>query len=208
MKKLIISLIAGVGLTGLMACQNSGETNKQECLDSTGAVIENIMTRLSVRKFTDKAIPADTMEQLLKCGMAAPSAVNKQPWAFVVVTDRAVLDSLAAGHPNFRLETAAAAIVVCGDKERFLEGPAAEFWVQDCSAVTENILLAAHAYGLGAVWCGVYHGPESDRVPKVSAALNLPDNIIPLNVIAMGYPDEQNQPKDKWKPENIHYQKW
>lgn len=208
MKKIILSLIAGVGLMGLASCQNSEDKAKQDCPGTTEAVIENIMTRVSVRQFTDKQIPADTLEQIIKCGMAAPSAVNMQPWAFVEVTDRDVLDSLSTITPNFRLETATAAIIVCGDSSRFLEGSHSEYWVQDCSAVTENILLAAHAYGLGAVWCGVYHGPDSDLVPDVKEKLGLPENVTPLCVIAMGYPAGENQPKNKWKPELIHYQKW
>ena len=190
-----------------MSC-NTGSDAQSESCDTTSAVITNIMTRASVRQFTDQKIAADTLEQLIKCGMAAPSAVNAQPWAFVVVTDREVLDSLEAHHPYSNLKTAAAAIIVCGDMERALKGPAQEYWVQDCSAATENILLAAHAYGLGAVWCGVYHGPDSERVPAVTKTLELPEGIIPLDLIALGYPANKVEPKDKWKPELIHYNKW
>lgn len=208
MKTLFLSAIAALGLISLAAC-DSCDNSKTCAADNTEAVINNIMTRTSIRKFVaDKAIPADTLEQLVKCGMAAPSAVNAQPWAFVVVTEREVLDSLNANHPWARLETATAAIVVCGDMKKALEGPAREYWVQDCSAATENILLAAHAYGLGAVWCGVYHGAESERVAPISKVLNLPDDIIPLDIITLGFPDENPTPKDKWKPEQVHYQTW
>jgi len=98
------------------------------------------------------------------------------------------------------------AIAVCGDMEKALEGPAQAFWVQDCSAATENILLAAHALGLGAVWTGCY--PMMERMTNVSQVLNLPANLVPLSVIVMGYPNEQPEPKDKWKPENVTYNRF
>ena len=184
-------------------CESSAVNSSE---NTTEAVIQNIMTRTSVRKFTDRAIASDTLEQLVKCGMAAPTAVNKQPWAFVVVTDRVVLDSLENVHPWANLKTATAAIIVCGDYEKKLEGEAGEYWVQDCSAATENILLAAHAYGLGAVWCGVY--PTTERIAGVRRVLDLPSTIMPLNIITMGYPATANEPKDKWNPDVVHFQKW
>ncbi len=168
--------------------------------------IENIMTRASVRQFTDQPIPSDTLETLVKAGMAAPTAVNKQPWDFVVVTDRIVLDSLMAHHPHANLKTATAAIIVCGNLEKALPDDAQAYWIQDCSAATENILLAAHSLGLGAVWCGVYPIPE--RIAPVSATLQLPSHVIPLNIISMGYPAAEPQPKDKWNPEAVHYNVW
>ncbi|MCH5240557.1 MAG: nitroreductase family protein [Muribaculaceae bacterium] len=175
-------------------------------VDTTKIVMENILTRTSIRQFTDQKIDKDIIDNLLKAGMAAPSAVNAQPWAFVVVDDKAILDSLNEVKPWFNLKTATAAIIVCGDMSKAMEGPGREYWVQDCSAVTENILLAAHAYGLGAVWCGVY--PNQEIIPGVVKVLNLPENIIPLNVITMGYPAENPEPKDKFKSENIHYNVW
>lgn len=174
--------------------------------DDANAVLSNIATRASVRQFTNQPIDKSTLESLVRAGMAAPSAVNKQPWAFVVITERSVLDSLQNVHPYANLKTATAAIVVCGDTEKALQGYAREYWIQDCSAATQNILLAAHALGLGAVWCGVH--PDPKRVSEVSRVLRLPESIIPLNIITMGYPASQPQPKDKWKPENIHYQRW
>ena len=174
--------------------------------DDANAVLSNIATRASVRQFTNQPIDKSTLESLVRAGMAAPSAVNKQPWAFVVITERSVLDSLQNVHPYANLKTATAAIVVCGDTEKALQGYAREYWIQDCSAATQNILLAAHALGLGAVWCGVH--PDPKRVSEVSRVLRLPESIIPLNIITMGYPASQPQPKDKWKPENIHYQHW
>ena len=209
MKKL--SLLAGAAcLMGIVSsCNGAGGDAKADAAsagDATAIVIENIMTRTSIRQFTDEPIGKDTLDQIVKAGMAAPSAVNAQPWAFVVVTDKNVLNALNEIKPWFNLKTATAAIVVCGDMNKAMEGTGREYWVQDCSAATENILLAAHAYGLGAVWCGVYPNPEI--VPGVSKVLSLPDSIIPLNVITMGYPAENPEPKDKFKKENIHYQKW
>lgn len=185
---------------------SSAETSKGEACDSTQIVIENIMTRCSIREFTDREISRDTLDVIVKAGMAAPSAMNKQPWSFVVVTDRAVLDALNDNHPYANLKTATAAIIVCGVMDRTIEGSGREYWVQDCSAATENILLAAHAYGLGAVWCGVY--PTEERIAAISSVLGLPEGIVPLNVITMGYPDQEPDVKDKWNPENVHYQKW
>lgn len=116
----------------------------------------------------------------------------------------AALLSLAACSSNEpALATDGKAIVVCGDMSKALEGDARSFWVQDCSAATENILLAAHALGLGAVWTGLY--PNMERVNAVSEVLNLTDNIIPLCTVVIGYPAEQPQPKDKWNPDNVSY---
>lgn len=194
-------------VTGMASC-NCKEGDSKDCNGNKGSaetVIENIMTRVSVREFTDRQIGKDTLESIVKAGMAAPSAMDKRPWAFMVINEKAVLDSLNAVHPHANLKTATAAIIVCGDMSKTEEG-VRDFWVQDCSAATENILLAAHAYGIGAVWCGVY--PVEERVKDVKAALNLPENIIPLDIVTMGYPAGENQPKDKWNPENVHYNKW
>lgn len=203
-------MLLALPLAGLVmaACSSEAATagSSNETPKDEKAVIENIMTRVSVRQFTDKKIAPETLDTILRAGMAAPSAMNKQPWAFVVVTERSVLDTLRAKHPHSNLATATAAIIVCGDYQKTIEGDGKEYWVQDCSAATENILLAAHGLGLGAVWCGVY--PIEERMKDVSAVLGLPADIVPLNVIAMGYPAENPAPKDKWNKGNIHYNKW
>lgn len=204
MKKLQF-IIAGAALLAASSCATTpSETSALTSTDAAQAVIGNIMTRTSVRQYTDRQISADTLETLLKAGMAAPTAVNKQPWAFVVTTGRDALDSLATLQP--RLKTAAAAITVCGDMTRAIEGEGRDFWVQDCSAATENILLAAHALGLGAVWTGVY--PIAERIDNVSHALALPDSVVPMCIIAVGYPVADQEPKDKWDPSKVHYQRW
>ena len=144
---------------------------------------------------------------MLRAGMAAPTAVNAQPWHFVVVSDKAKLGELAAANPHAgMLKSAPLAIVVCGDMTKAMEGKGRQFWIQDCSAATENILLAAHAQGLGAVWTALY--PMEERIQPVSEALKLPDTLIPLCTVVIGYPAEQPEPKDKWKPENVSYNEY
>ncbi|MBP5135132.1 MAG: nitroreductase family protein, partial [Paludibacteraceae bacterium] len=164
--------------------------------------INNIMTRTSVRQYTDEPVSKEDIETMLRAGMAAPTAVNKQPWHFVVVTDKAKLKELSGGRGRM-FDQCAVAIVVCGNMEKALSGKAQEYWIQDCSAATENILLSAHALGLGAVWTGVY--PITDRVANVTKVLKLPTTIVPLCTIVIGHPAEQPKPKDKWKPENVSY---
>lgn len=165
--------------------------------------IENIMTRTSIRAFTPEAVSEQDIETMLRAAMAAPTAVNKQPWQFVVITDRALLDTIAADQPNIHMAAKAPlAIVVCGDMELALTGPEQAFWVQDASAATENLLLSAHALGLGAVWCGIH--PVAAREAYFRSLLNLPDGVVPLACVVIGHPDQQPQPKDKWKPERIH----
>lgn len=170
-------------------------------------VLQNILNRKSVRHFSDDKVTKEQIEILLRAAMAAPSAKNVQPWAFVVVTERETLDLLADKLPYAKmLFRANAAIVVCGVPHKAGDGTPAGYWVQDCSAATQNILLAAEAIGLGAVWTGVYPRPE--RVTVVADALNLPEDVIPLNVIPIGVPDGQEKPKDKYKAENVIWNKW
>jgi nitroreductase len=169
---------------------------------SENEAIKNIMTRTSIRKYTDQPVSKADIETLLRAGMAAPTAVNKQPWHFVAVTDKAKLKELSGGRGGM-LEQCALAIVVCGNMEKTMQGKGQEFWIQDCSAATENILLAANALGLGAVWTGGY--PMEERVASISKALKLPETIIPLCTIVIGHPAERPTPKDKWKPENVSY---
>lgn len=174
---------------------------------SSNKAIENIMTRTSVREYDPaRSISADTVETLLKAAMAAPTAVNRQPWAYVVINDRDSLDSLAEALPYAKmLRQAPLAIVTCGDLDKAFEGEPS-YWIQDVSASTENLLLAANALGLGAVWTGVY--PTQERVKAVSETLGLPSNIVPLAVVPIGYPAREHTPKDKWNPEAVHYNHW
>jgi nitroreductase len=182
-------------------------SNTPKEMDQTNNTLEIIHQRKSVRNYTDQKVEKEKLEALVKAGMAAPTAVNKQPWAFVVIDDKEVLNQLGDALPYAKMaKKAGGAIIVCGDLSKALEGWEQEFWIQDCSAATQNILLAAESMGLGAVWTAAY--PAKDRMKSVIDILNLPEHIIPLNVIPIGYPKGIEKPKDKWKPENMHWQKW
>ena len=162
--------------------------------------------RTSVRVYTPQAVEPAQTACLLRAAMAAPSSKNRRPWHFVVVSQAAVRQALAAQLPYAKmLNEAPLSIAVCGDTDVHT-GEAAVSWVMDCSAATENLLLAATAMGLGAVWTGVY--PYEDRITAVRKALALPENIVPLNIIAVGHPAKPPAAKDKWLPERIHYEQW
>ena len=166
-------------------------------------VLDNILARTSIRSYQDRPVEQDKIEKLLRAGMAAPSAVDKRPWHFVVVTDKEVLNGLAEANPNAGMAARAPlAIVVCGDKTKALTR-VPDYWVQDVAAATENILLAAQGMGLGAVWTGTY--PVTERVEKVAKVVNLPEHIIPFCTIVIGYPERPQAPKDKWDEGNISY---
>lgn len=166
-------------------------------------VFEVIHNRKSVRQYQEKTVPDEKIETMLRAAMAAPTARNIQPWQFYVITSREVLNQLAESLPYAKmLAHAPMAIVVAGDTQK--GNPNEEQihnWTLDCAAATQNLLLAAEAQGLGAVWTGVY--PYQLRIDAVKKALNLPDHIVPLNIIPVGYPKEDVQPKDKWDPEKI-----
>ncbi len=169
--------------------------------NDANVAINNIMTRTSIRSYTDEPVTDAQIETLLRAGMAAPSAVNKQPWKFVVVKNRAKLKEIADSiGPSRAAAGAACVIAVCGDMTKTLDGVGRDFWIHDCSAATENILLAAHALGLGAVWMGI--SPDKVRVQTARTLLDIPENQEVLCFIAIGYPAENPTPKDKWKPEN------
>ncbi|MRR09584.1 nitroreductase family protein [bacterium] len=165
-----------------------------------------IHARKSVRRFTGGAVGREQLDTLLRAGMAAPTAMNRQPWSFVVVEGRAALDSLAAAMPRSRLlGKAGAAIVVCAAAAE-AAGGRAEFAVIDASLAAGNILLAAEALGLGAVWTACY--PDSGLMAAARRALAIPDGVVPLAIIPVGRPTGDDQPKDKYRPEKIHWGKW
>jgi nitroreductase len=171
------------------------------------AALETIYKRTSIRSYSSEKVEKDAILTLLRAGMSAPSAVNKQPWAFMVIDNRDLMEKIGDEFKNAgMIKKASCAIIVCGDLKLALEGVAQEFWVQDCSAATQNILLAAHSMGLGAVWCGVYPNPE--RVEALKALLSLPEHIVPLNIIPIGVREKEQEPKDKWKEDRIHWNKW
>ena len=171
-------------------------------------LFETIASRTSIRKFDpSKPVSDADIEKILKAGMCAPSAMDRRPWEFIVVKDKAKLAALGSRLPYSRCGNGAyVAIVVCGNLDNGLPGRGKEYWIHDCSAATMNILLAAKGLGLGAVWTGVY--PGEDRVAVVREVLSIPEGYAPLNVIPLGYPAENPTPKDKWNPAKVHHDKW
>lgn len=166
--------------------------------------MDSILKRRSIRKYKDIKVSDEVVEDLLRAAMAAPSAGNEQPWEFVVLRDKEVMKRITEIHPYSKmLLNSDVAIVVCGNEEKeVFKG----YWVQDCSAATENILLAAQNMGLGAVWLGVY--PIADRVEKIKELLGLPGNVIPLSIVPVGYPDEEKTPADRFDKTRIHLNRW
>ena len=192
MKNLLIVLcIFGNSCSGI-----SQQTEKTE-----NPVIENILSRKSVRDFIGKKVENEKIAILLKAGMAAPSGRDLRPWELIVIQNRSTLDSMAAELPYAKmLNKAPMAIIVCGDSIR------SSYWYLDCSAVSENILLAAESLKLGAVWTAAY--PYEDRINTVRKYTNIPENIIPLCVIPIGYPNGSQSPKNKFDEKKIHYEKF
>jgi len=174
---------------------------------NNNSVLQAIYNRKSVRHFTDEIVTKEQLEELIRAGMAAPTARNLQPWSFIGIKNREMLDQLANGLPYAKmLFRANAAIVVCGIPDRSGQDSPEGYWIQDCSAATQNILIAAEAIGLGAVWTGVY--PRQERVSIVREILGIPEKVIPLNVLPIGYPDGMDKPKDKFRTENIIWDGW
>lgn len=163
-----------------------------------------IFSRKSIRKYKDRKVSEEIVLELLKAAMAAPSAGNEQPWVFIVLRDKEVMRRITEFHPYSKmLLNCDVAIVVCGDETKeFFKG----YWVLDCSAASENILLAAEDMGLGAVWLGVY--PMEDRVSDMKELLNLPAHVTPLSIIPVGYPDEDRKPAERFNKDRIHYDRW
>ncbi|HVN48705.1 MAG TPA: nitroreductase family protein, partial [Bacteroidota bacterium] len=169
-------------------------------------ILSTIYERKSVRNFTGESIAQEELIELVKAGMAAPSAVNCQPWEFILVTEHATLDKLADALPYAKmLYKAGAAIIVCGVPE-LAHRKYHEFAVIDSTLASENILLAAEALGLGAIWTAAYPYPE--RIEPVRTILQIPENIIPLNVIPVGHPTGEDVPKQKFNKTKIHYEQW
>lgn len=211
MKKL--SLLALAVVMMLAAACGSREAQPAE-----KSALEVIKARTSIRSFTGEKLTEEQIHTLLDAAMAAPTAADIRPWRFVVITDDEVKSGLYSGAQHKHMvETAGAVIVVCGETIRKAlphdaqEGaePTAvpnRYWYEDCSAATQNLLLAATALDLGAVWLSCY--PSDRIVTRISAYLGLPETVLPLAIVPVGYPAENPEPKDKWDPDNIHYNKW
>ena len=194
LKIILSAFFAMVSMTGFA----------QASTDGSQAVLDNIHARKSGRSYTEDPVSPEQVETLLKAAMAAPSGMNQQPWRFVVVREQATKDKLASGF-NKMIAKAPVVIVVCGKTTGKIGGTNRN-WTADCAAATENLLLAAEALGLGAVWTACY--PYEDRMNPAIEALGLPDNVSPYCIVPVGHPSGNHKPKDKWKPENIHYEKW
>ncbi len=207
----ILTLLLAVALV-VLSFTTATLSNKLEAtpvavaVDTESVVLDAIMTRTSVRSYTSQPVESSKVETLLKAAMAAPTAGNRQPWQYVVITDRVILDAIPPVVKGAHMAAKAQlAIAVCGVPAESFPGAQAEYWVQDCSAATENMLLAAHSMGLGAVWCGVYPNDANDRTGKIAQLLSLPEGTIPLNIVVIGYPNAEPHVKDKWKPARVHY---
>lgn len=203
---IIILLALGLVFTSYKWVVSSSQSSvTDDCAKSS--TIEDIMSRTSIRSYADFPVGKETVDTLLRAAMAAPTAGNKQPWRFVVIDNKKTLESVGEKFQNMKMaRNASLAVVLCGDTLSTFTGEGVGYWIQDVSAATENLLLAAHAVGLGAVWCGIY--PISERVEYFSGLLKLPENVIPMACVCIGYPDGQTTPKDKWNPDYVRYNEW
>lgn len=166
--------------------------------------MDAILGRRSIRRYTSKPVEGALVREILAAAMSAPSAGNEQPWHFIVITNRSLLDEIPKFHPySTMLKEAALAILVCGDLnlEKY-KG----YWIQDCSAATQNLLLAAHARGLGAVWLGIY--PIEERVKGMRELMGLPDHVVPLSLVSLGYPAERKPPANRFREARVHDNRW
>ncbi len=167
------------------------------------SIQDTIYERRSIRQYQEKPVEREKLETLLKAAMAAPSAMNIKPWEFVVVTEPETMDEIRSSL-MFGKHNAPAVIVVCGNTAFFKHPMASKFWVQDCSAATENILLAAVELGLGTVWLGVH--PIHNFSKRISQILHLPEKVKPLNVIYVGYPAEEKPARTQYDPDRVHWE--
>ena len=191
--------------SGMMACLAGSAWAADEALMND--TLKTIFSRKSIRSYKDEPVSKEKLEMLIKAGMAAPTAVDKRPWEYIVITDRKVLKQLADALPYAKMaSTAAAAIIVGGDVRKQWGGLESDYWIMDCSAATENILLAAESMGLGAVWTAIY--PEDARIRAVRQILGIPPHIVPLNLVPVGVPAGREKPKDKYNPAQIHWNRW
>ena len=166
--------------------------------------IQAILTRRSIRKYKKKPISEKVIKELLEAAMSAPSAGNEQPWHFIIIDDPNILSKVPTFHSHAQmLKNASIAILVCGDMNL---DEHQGMWIQDCSAATENILIAIRAKDLGAVWLGLY--PRKERIKGMIELLRLPQNIMPFSLISIGHPVENQGKVDRYNPLRIHHNKW
>lgn len=168
-------------------------------------IINTILQRRSIRQYEAKPVEQEKITLLLQAAMAAPNACNSQPWEFVVITDEGILSELRSGL-QFAHYNAPLAIVICGNIKIANNSAARHYWVQDCSAATENLLIATTSLGLGTVWIGVY--PLPSVIEKVSKIANLPENVTPLCVVYVGYPAEEKPARTQYDEHRVHWQQY
>ena len=190
----------------LGALSHGGAASPAQSASRKETALSVIHNRKSVRVFTEQTVSNSDLDAIIRAGMAAPTGFDARPWQFIAITDRGIMLELRKelGYAK-GLDTSPAAIVVCGDMNK-ADARAPEFWITDTSAATENMLLAIEAMDLGGVWCTIY--PGEDRMTHARKVLSLPNHIMPLCVIPIGYPAGENFPKDKYDPATIHWEKW
>ena len=204
----ILALALVASLSRLVYVVSADSDKVEQTADAKSVVWQNIMSRKSVRSYTDQPISREQIDTLLRAAMAAPSGKDMRPWKFLVLDDSLAIKDFAAKVPRAKmLAEAKAVVVVCGDMTvTGDDGKPSYSWVLDCSLASENLLLMAEAMGLGAVWVSVH--PREERIAEVRQALNLPEHLMPLNIIPLGYPKGDAKPKDKYNADNIYYNKW
>ncbi|MBF0594887.1 MAG: nitroreductase family protein [Candidatus Omnitrophica bacterium] len=176
-------------------------------MSSSNPVLVNIQNRRSIRRFTGQRVSREDLELLVRAGMAAPSSRDTRHWYFIVVDDEGVVNKLAEGLPYAKmLLTAKHAIIVASNLAQAHGGSETDYWVQDCSAAVENILLAAQSLGLGTCWTAAHPRPE--RIAFVKSLLGIPQDVVPLCVIAVGHPTGDDKPRDKFDPARLFWNKW
>ncbi len=163
-----------------------------------------VLTRRSIRRYTDEPVDDALVERLLRAGMAAPSAGNQQPWRFIVIRDRATLAQITEWHPYAKmLPSAPVAILVLGDAG---DAKWAALWPQDCSACVENMLIEAELLGLGAVWLGIHPLPE--REAALRELLGIPEHVVPFAIVPFGWPQERKEPAERYDPSRVRFERW
>ncbi len=170
--------------------------------------IKAILTRISTRKFSDQPISDEVLHTILEAGMSGPTAVNARPWSFIVVRDKDMLNKMADGNGRAAepLRGADLGILICGDLERAFHA-APDYWVVDGSIAAQNMILAAHALGVGSVWLGTW--PQENKIAAQKELFNLPEHIVPHSIIAFGYPlEESNKEKLLYEEDRVHFEKW
>lgn len=203
-----LGMAAAMTLIGASSCTN----NKEEETDIPAikapaeVVMDNILSRKSVRSFGDAEVSDEVVQQLLRAAMAAPTGRDVRPWRFVVLRDTAQYDTVFAGNANLNIFKDSKVVIVLCAETKGKDSTENLIWRDDMGACTENLLLAAEAYGLGAVWTACY--PIEERMAPVRTSLGLPADVVPYAVVPIGYPDTDNEPKDKWDSTNVHYNKW